>query len=449
MIYTSDRPTFSLPPNNTLIGLPTLLDVAAVREQLNAAGAQVENGQVVYRWYKPDSNCIVAYRFQRTSLATGEFETAFFYGKCFTSEAYPAARKKALGKRWVEQPAGPAFIPLDSAAALLYAFPNDAEMRGLSLLGTQRKLRRFLQAQLVDYPFRAWRLPKKSLSTEIVRYKPERRAVFRFRAKTVNRQTRDKEKVLLYWRVDRASQTEEISRRMCFLKDNLPESGDLIVPRAMGFDSDSRVLVMEALAGQPLVEVLQTGQAAAAVERTGAALAHLHTLADTKLPSGSPADFLRKASESRGALAALSPELASLAYLVFAKLQDTMPESGKDLTLVHGDFYYDQVLIGPERVGFIDFDRSHIGSRFTDLGSFLAYLKFLTLENRLTYPDAIDRRFLETYSRIWGEDPQTAELRWWTALSLLLFAVVPFHTLAPNWPEMVRAILEAARDELC
>jgi aminoglycoside phosphotransferase (APT) family kinase protein len=449
MLYPAKSQTIPLPPDDGLFGLGQLLDVALVRERLNALGAQVENGQVFYLRYKPGTNCIAAYQFERRNLETGKAEPAFFYGKCSTPEAFSVAHKKAQAHRWVPPPIGPSVVSFEEGATLFYAFPIDTGLPGLRLLESPNRLRRFLQQHLSDYSTAAWRLSKGGLTTEVVRYKPERRAVLCFSTRAIDRKSGEKEEVRLYWRVYRDTQAAEIFRRMHFLKSVLPESGEFTVPRPLGFDSEARVLLMSAIKGQPLLELLQRNEATSAVEHTGAALARLHTFWDKRLPLRGPEAYLREALETKGMLATISPELAGQAYRMFTRLQGTVPEGNKFPNLVHGDFYHGQVLVGREQIGFVDFDRSHSGSRLTDIGNFLAHLKLLKLENRLTEPDDLADRFLEAYAEVWKEKPQPRELRWWTALSLFLLAVGPFRRLEPNWPEMVQAILDAAEEEMC
>ena len=440
----------TLPQDSTLTGLRHLFDVQTVREQLNAAGADVEEGRVFYVRYKPNTNCVAAYEFTRKDPLTGEKESAYFYGKCSTSDDFTLALRKAQNHRWLDTRAGSPVIPFEAGNTLFYAFPNDARLNGLRLLETPKKLTQFFQRYLPAYPAGEWRLSNAALKSEVVRYKPERRAVFLSRTKAIDRQDDDREKLRLYWRIYCDDQAGEVFRRMRFLSNNLAKSGHLTTPLPLGFDSKAQFLMMEAIKGRPLVELLQEGGALSAVERTGEALVRLHVLADEDLPSRSPEDYIRKASETDRMLAILSPELADQSRRIFQRLRQTVPESKGRLGIAHGDFYYGQVLVERQKIGFVDFDRSHAGSPLIDLGNFIAHLKLLRLENRLQEdPDRLAQGFLNAYVESGGETPEDMELSWWTALSLFLLAVGPFRRLEPDWPQMVRAILNAAEVEMC
>lgn len=440
---------FPLPQDEVLTGLPLLLDLEAVRERLNSEGASVEGGQVFYLRYKPKTSCIAAYQFERLDPATGERKPAVYYGKGMATNAYLMAATKVENHRWIDPQAGPPIVRFEPAHALLFAFPNDALLDGLRILEEPKKLQRFLYEHLNEYPEEEWRLSDKRLATELVRYKPERRAVFRSRTKAIHRESAEKERVEVYWRVYGENQGAEVFRRMEFLKQNLSKKDLLAVPTPFGYEPERQILLMEALAGRPLLELLSTDQAATAVAKTASALAHLHTLSDGQLPAWRVEDFLAEAFETAKMLSALLPDRTAWIEKLLKKLQGGGPESQLSFSFVHGDFYYGQVLVGAEKVGFIDFDRSQSGYPLFDLGNFLAHLKLLELDNRLPQADALAEAFVDTYADAGEIKPEQSELNWWTALSLFLLAVGPFRRLESDWPEQTGRILSAVEELLC
>ncbi|HLG93515.1 MAG TPA: hypothetical protein VI546_01625, partial [candidate division Zixibacteria bacterium] len=303
-----NKPSVPLPQDEVLTGLPLLLDLEAVRERLNFEGASVEGGRIFYLRYKPKTSCIAAYEFERIDAATGEKKPAVYYGKGMTTNAYLMAATKAENHRWIEVAPGYPIMRFEEARALLFAFPNDAILDGLRILEEPKKLQRFLYEHLSSYPSEKWRLSDKRLATELVRYKPERRAVFHSQTKAISRQGLGKEKVEVYWRVYGENQGVEVFRRMEFLKGNLSEKGILTVPIPFGYEPERQILLLEALSGRPLLELLSTDQTATPVAKTAAALAHLHTLSDDQLPVWRVEDFLAEAAETARMLDALLPE---------------------------------------------------------------------------------------------------------------------------------------------
>ncbi|HEU4437591.1 MAG TPA: hypothetical protein VFR89_09010, partial [candidate division Zixibacteria bacterium] len=242
-----------LPPEEVLTGLPLVMDAAKAREALGDSGVEVEGGRIFYVRYKPKTSCLAAYEFERKNPETGGREPVVFYAKGMTTNGYLLAATKAENHRWVDVPYAPSVMRWDAAAALLFAFPNDALLDGLRILEEPKKLQRFFYENLAAYPPDQWRLSDKRLETGLVRYKPERRAVFRSETKAVHHQTEEKRKVEVYWRVYGEKQGEEVFRRMQFLKRSWPKETLLTTPTPYGYEPERQILLMEALVGRPLL----------------------------------------------------------------------------------------------------------------------------------------------------------------------------------------------------
>ena len=139
-------------------------------------------------------------------------------------------------------------------------------------------------------------------------------------------------------------------------------------------------------------------------------------------------------------IATLLPALGARAAAVAARLRQaelTLP--ARRLTLVHGDFSPDQVLVGGPEIRLIDFDRCTVDHPERDLGSFLASadlsgqpeLGSALLEGYLTGGGTVDSRQLHRF----------------TATAFLQRAVDPFRALAPQWAEQTRRALKRAETE--
>ena len=446
---SSMKVSMTLPDDLVLSGLPQLLDIDVVREHLNARGANVGQGQVYYVRYKPQTNCLAGYRFTRSNASTGNDDQVYFYGKCLNPSEFEIAREKSRMHRWNEIQHGQAVTPMEEFNTIFYAFPNDARLDGLRLLREPEKLTRFIQSYLPEYDFDDWRLSNAGLKNTLVRYKPERRAVFQFRTKAVNRSTDQRQKLKLYWRVYADGQASEVFRRMDMLADTFGKSDLLSTPRPIGCDPSTGVLVMKEIEGTPLEMILNTAEAGPSIKLTGAGLAHFHSVIDKQLPLLGVEDYLEKARESQKMLSALSVQLGAQGHGLFESLVRLAPKETIRHGLAHGDFYYGQVLINDSQVGFVDFDRSHIGSPLVDLGNFLAHLKLLKLGKRLVNDDKLSSEFLNAYHHESDVVYDSRDLQWWIALSLLLLAVGPFRRLEPEWIDRSSRILEAAEELLC
>ena len=235
----------------------------------------MEGGRVTYLRYKPNTNCIVSYQFDRRNPATCELEPAFYYGKCSDPGGFRTANNKFQTHKWIQPSVGPAVVPFEEGSAIFYAFPNDTELDGLGILQTPEKLRRFVGSHIRGSEDQNQRISRSSLTTELVRYKPERRAVLRTRTKLLDRNTDTRDKVRIYWKVCAEIQTQEVHRRMRFLKNNLHRSSGVRVPNPLGYDPEGRILVIGEIKGRQLTKVLESkepGNASAdAVERRSGA----------------------------------------------------------------------------------------------------------------------------------------------------------------------------------
>ena len=437
-----------IPWDDKLTGLQLLFDVNAVRQRLNSAGYEVEDGRVSYVRYKPGTNCIAAYEFAHTDSLTVNERVVYFYGKCFTKPDFELALDKARNHRWADARLLSPATPFGNRNTLFHAFPYDTRLDALRLLEEPRKLTRFIQRLAPEFHPDEWRISDAALVNDIMRYKPERRAVLRSSTKAINRRTGERRQLKLYWRVYCNGSAPESFRRMDFLASNLPQSREIRTPKPLGFDSEAQLVLMGELTGRPLEERLQTDDVHA-VERTAVALAKLHALADERLPRRYAGDYLLKAMETKRMLASLSTDLGDQAHRICERLRRNLPEPASRPVLVHGDFYYGQVLVGRDGLGIVDFDRLHMGTPLADLGNFIAHLKLLQLENRLQNPNTFASSFIRAYGDRFGTEPPPNDLRWWTALSLLMLAVGPFRRLEPEWPRMVSSILDATSRALC
>jgi aminoglycoside phosphotransferase len=424
-----------LPADDVLGGLGALLDAAAVGERVREAGSDVEGGFLFYLKYKPRTSCVAAYEFRRA----GSSERVVYHGKCLAPAPFLLASAKASRHRWSAPASGPPVLPWPEANALLFAFPNDGRLDGLRILAKPRKLRRLASAHLPQ-------LRAEGLRTSLIRYKPERRAVFR------SGNGHEAEDAVpgageFYWRVYGNGEGPAVFRRMAILASALA-GREARTPRPYAYDPERQILAMAALSGRPLDECLETERAVATVASAAEALARLHGVPGHDLEPRPLEDLLGAASATREMLSCLSEEAGAQAGRILETLRRTAPDPSVAVGFVHGDFHPGQVLVGREGVGLLDFDRAYLGSPCADVGAFLAHLHVARLDRRLRDEAPLSRAFVDAYAARSRRFPHD-ELRWWTALSLLLLAIQPFRRLDAGWPDEVLRILTAAEERLC
>lgn len=274
-----------------------------------------------------------------------------------------------------------------------------------------------------------------ALSVQSLRYRPRRRAVFRYRALHLGRPGRRWEtsfgKVLPGDKAERlvaTAPTLEAARRA--------------VPLALPAARAGRdVLVFPPLAGRSLRDVLVHGGSLPSPIRVAglpAALDAAVTRAGAEISARRPAS-IDLAVPGAGLIAGLVPSASDYARRVVDAVREGSEEHDVAPSIVHGDLYEAQVFVGRGfTLGLIDLDDLGRGDPALDAANFCAHLLALAL----VAPSAADR--LVAYRRLvrpafaeaLGLSPRA--LAWREALCMLLLAAGPFRVLDPSWPDAVR-----------
>ena len=181
-----------------------------------------------------------------------------------------------------------------------------------------------------------------------------------------------------------------------------------------------------------------------AAARLGEIIARLHAadVSDGDLPAARIGELV---PVTTGAVAGLLPHRAAQIDRLSQQLRQILPDGGPP-ALIHGDLSPDQVLVSvdetvapgeghlPLRV--VDLDRSGLGPRSADLGSWIASCLLTGVEEQAT-------AFLRGYTRHHDLPPRT-ELAAWTARALLSSALDPLRRHSEDWPERVERRLALA-----
>jgi aminoglycoside phosphotransferase (APT) family kinase protein len=373
--------------------------------------------------------------------AGAETELTFF-GKCYTERDFAFAFNKANNRRWIKSGDMPAMIPLPTDHSIVYVFPNDPELVGLPILAAPKKIQRLLYEHMTEFPKDEWRISDRRLSAMALRYKPEKRAVLKLDTRVVHRSNGTKTPLTIYMRVYCDKRGEAVFGLMQDLRRAVEGNPEVTVPEPIVYVEDKRMLMMRALDGTPLTEKMADAGSRELLVQTAHAIEQLHRLHPERLPIRSAEDVLQDAEATGRTIAHVHPGAASLVTEILDRLRASRPVDEPGATVfVHGDFYDGQVLVGANRTGVLDFDRSYLGDPVADIGNFCAHL-------RLRFPN--DVGLAEVFAEAWadaaGRSIGRAQLGFWTAFGLFQLAVRPFRTLAPNWKARISNILEDCRN---
>jgi aminoglycoside phosphotransferase len=216
----------------------------------------------------------------------------------------------------------------------------------------------------------------------------------------------------------------------------------LRVPKVLASAPEHGALALEPLPGRRLDE-LHGAELAGALHGLGRALATLHAGG----PAG-PARFVRldvdRLARAVSVIARARPAAGRPAALLLAALLAGRPEA-PDVCL-HGDVNLRNAILDGDRVALLDLEDMATGPASADLGQLLASLLTARVQGRLAEPDrrALQAAVLAGYATI-ARPPGDAELRWFTAASVLARVALPaVNRVREDVLEDLEALLTAA-----
>jgi hypothetical protein len=286
------------------------------------------------------------------------------------------------------------------------------------------------------------------LDINLRRYRPHSRAVVEYRLKDVSGATlgeaigkvyRSKSKARRAWRG-----LEFIYRQT----EAAP-----VIPRPLRLLEDAALVLMEKAAGRPLAAVLKNESAAVvqqALKRTAGALRDFHAVRFEGLKRRTrQKDLDALAKLVRDAGPGLEAELGPKELVTgIAESLGALPPSG--VTTTHGAFKPSAVLLGSERVTFVDLDSCAAGDPARDVACFASKLRSMALDGGSEELSGLAEGFIETY--VAGSDDQDLRerVRFYEALYLAGLALK--HVNA-SWrgeagATPAKPLLELARDVL-
>lgn len=415
----------AVPADPRLPQLETALDVGRMMDLglLPFSESLTERDvRVAYVRYKPGTNCIVLYECRQESGPP-----LWAYAKLFADEpdlkasdpsrvtAYDPRRRMALMR-----------FPLDLEMPAL-GMASDPEQAGEVLARAVRESRR---SRFVEQ-WGGW---------EPIRYKPERRCVMR----GVYRTPRENDERAFYARFYAHGEGVRTPQWHRYFSET--DASKVRVPRCLGYSAGRRVVLLYGERGKPLQRFFWKPQAAllAAIKTAAAALAHWHTLAP---PPAAPlrargVEDVRRARLAVEFLAGGSSSASELAD----ELEASVPAARGARTLIHGDFYYDQILLHRGVTKFLDLDELGVGDPVEDIANFCAHVKLLAVQGDLdgSRGDWICSQFVEAYQVASEQSIPVRILRWHLSTCLFKLAVLPFRKFVPDWPSRVQAVLDQA-----
>lgn len=258
-------------------------------------------------------------------------------------------------------------------------------------------------------------------SRRIAAYRPGRRAVVRLRRGATS----------VFVKVVRPDRAERLHRHHVAAESCLP------VPRSLGFDAATGLVVLQALPGTTLRSGLTRGV------RPGAG-ALLEVLDLLPLPPERQRSAGWRSSSFGPLLRRLRPDLADRISALEEANRSAEEAFDGPLVPVHGDFHEAQLLVAGRRItGVLDIDTLAVGHRIEDLATMIGHLSTLARSRR-------DRSAIERYAAtlLRSFDAATDPIALRSAVSsvVLGLATGPFRVLHPEWESETERRIELAEE---
>jgi phosphotransferase family enzyme len=389
----------ALPADPALGPIAFALDGDAVTTALAPHLPGLDRCRARYVRYKPGRQLLVLYDLERDGRTTLGHLTALLPRRA--ERLWARVAGSGLLK-----PGSACHVP--ELAAVMQLFPVDVKLPGLVEASSTRAMAAALGAD--------------DCSLDLVRYKPGRRAVLRYRL--------GRRVVYGKLRGDGAG-AAHVALGRALIDRGIP------TPAPQAYLPDLGMTIHGELRGTRLAE-LRNGALEAWMEPVAEVLVRLHVTRIAGLPAHSmeaEAADLRAAAETAAALLpARRADVEALTERLTAELAAVAPAE----CTIHGSFHDDQVLVGDHGVALLDLDSAARGHPLLDVGHFASYLA-------AAGQDAARARFLAAYARLRPTGP--AALLFESA-ALLRWSSLPFRDLDPGWPAAVERRLDLARARL-
>jgi hypothetical protein len=348
----------------------------------------------------------------------------------------------------------------------VWAFPDDPALPGLAAAADPALVGRRLG------------VPPGQVAVDVVRYRPRRRAVLRYRVSPGGRVVLAKvvrpargRRLLALAAALTVEEGTEVAVRADGTGGSPPDreaTARRVAPAAglrLGLPAGRLApgaLVLPFLAGSSLRDLLLTGSPLPPPDRLAGLPGDLNRRCLPALAGPAPAPegaagrpALRRRvcpitalSAARLAARLLPEEGCAAGRLAEAVVAWSEASEPVDDWIVHGDLYENQVLVDGESLGLIDLDDLGPGDPLLDAANFSAHLLLLGTSAPATGPTILRYRdeLRAAFSRRFDAGP--FDLAWREAYCLLRLAAGPFRVLHPDWPRRVATRLSLATDAL-
>lgn len=443
-----------LPHDQALSHLAVAFDGERMRAMLQElvdpsgkSGIRVVDCSIARSKYRLGRNCMVLYRASISDGSGGLPHEQLFSCGIYSAEEAAARYRKEVQASLVAPRFGPPITHIPAHNMVIWAYPNERNLKALPQLADYAKLEREVLPEVVEARW-GRRRAIESVTTSIAGYFPEHACCLRVSIRFADQH--EAEDWVVYGKTSFDDRGADTFRAMQALQESEAHRlGRLGMARPLIYQPAHRLLWQEGVPGATVESLLLDGiSAPRLLWRLGAAVAELHRIRLPGLRELPAAEILSTLHGRTRMLAQAIPQLAGR----LRKLSRTLTESAAvvmalgDASL-HGDLHLNNVLADGQDLYLVDFDSLGQGPAAIELGSFIAALQYRAAMRRMSDLDArvSAECFLRAYESVSRSHLRRREIAWHAAAALIYERMSRCLTaLKPGRFELMNDLLDRA-----
>ncbi len=368
--------------------------------------------------YTPGQDCRIVYALLLTGDKSSKLVTVTFFERD-RNQTLPSEQTLAQSPLFFSEPGCLVeFFPADSNLPALATAADPVQMAGLLALGDGADSRQPISSNI-----------------EVLRYRPGRSCVLRYRAK---RKSGSEDVIVKVYPPGPGAAT--VSQKLALLRAaQLPHG--VIFPRPLKFGEDDHLVVMEPVPGTNLNDLLRPKSredAAGYITTVALGLAGLHSMNVDVGGAWSVANEFEQIVRRARRLRPIAPQLAEGAEHLLDRIAPLVSANPQPMCLIHGQFGPSHIFLSGSQMAVVDLDTAGFGDPAIDLGNFTAVLRRKIAMKRQRHLRGLRETFLaqyEAHSNVKGLADRVAVAE---AVALVRMAVERFerspHSFARHGP---------------
>jgi len=412
---------------------------------LAASDMDVQSCAIDQLHYKPGGDCRILLTVNICRRNDEAPASQIFFGKLFRSQRGKELFDACDRTKLASPPFGPAMLYIPDWEMVLWAYPNDPNLPGLSTMVDTEKILALAQAAPEKFGLKH---PPAAVRAERTKYVPGMRCgyIYSMRSGAANDPP-----YAVYGKAYRGNEGQKAFTLMKQIwETEASQRGDFVLPQPYSYDPERQILWQEALPGQPFAKLAENlPNLPEAANEIGSRLAAFH---GTRLQLPLEMTFEFQVEDVHRAVAAIArtfPDHARSCAAVGEKLLNAAARLGPGpVTPVHASFKFSHIFATAKGMAFIDFDSANLGDPGYDLGRFLAHLYKMQAGDKIAPALAAQTaaNFCASYNRA-AASPIPQERIGWFAASHLIGSQV-YKSVKRMNADLVGNLLNIA-DRLC